>query len=33
MFSALALDHGDLKNKVDLFIALAPVTTLDHSKI
>jgi hypothetical protein len=28
MFSALAKNHGDLRNKIDLFVALAPVTNL-----
>lgn len=31
MFSALALNQGHLQNKVNFFIALAPVVRLDHS--
>lgn len=31
MFSALALNQGDLQSKVNYFIALAPVVRLDHS--
>lgn len=31
MFSALALKHGGLENKINYFIALAPVARIDHS--
>ena len=30
MFSALSENHGDLRNKLNVFIALAPVIKLDH---
>lgn len=31
MFSALAEGHGDLKNKINLFVALCPITNLAHA--
>ena len=31
MFSALAMNHGDLQAKVNIFIALAPVANLKHT--
>lgn len=32
MFSALSTNQGDLRNKINAFIAFAPVTRLDHTK-
>jgi hypothetical protein len=29
MFSALSFDHGNLSEKINLFIALAPIVTLN----
>lgn len=31
MFSALSFNHGDLQNKLDVFIACAPIINLTHS--
>lgn len=31
MFSALALNHGGIQDKINYFIALAPVARIDHS--
>jgi len=31
MFSALAYNHGDLKDKLNIFIALAPIINLANS--
>jgi hypothetical protein len=31
MFSALAEGHGALKDKLDIFIALCPITNLKHA--
>ena len=31
MFSALAEGHGDLKDKINIFIALCPITNLYHA--
>lgn len=31
MFSALAYNHGDLKDKLNLFVALAPIINLANS--
>jgi hypothetical protein len=31
MFSALAYNHGDLKEKLNLFVALAPIVNLANS--
>ena len=30
MFSALAQNHGDLKSKINLFVAFAPAVRLDN---
>ena len=32
MFSALALNQGNLQDKVNFFIALAPVVRIDHAE-
>jgi hypothetical protein len=31
MFSALAYNHGELKDKLNLFVALAPIINLRNS--
>lgn len=31
MFSALSEGHGDLKEKINIFIALCPITNLGHA--
>jgi hypothetical protein len=31
MFSALSEGHGDLKNKLNLFVALCPIVNLGYS--
>ena len=33
MFAALGQNHGDMKNKINLFIALAPVAYLGNTKL
>ena len=30
MFSALAYNHGDLQDKINLYIALAPIAEMNH---
>jgi hypothetical protein len=32
MFSALSFNHGDLNNKINLFVALCPITNLGLAK-
>ena len=32
MFSALAENSGDLRDKIDLFIAMSPVVTLSNTQ-
>jgi hypothetical protein len=31
MFSALAYNHGELKDKLNIFVALAPIVNLENS--
>jgi pimeloyl-ACP methyl ester carboxylesterase len=31
MFSALSINAGDLRNKINAYIAMAPITRLDHT--